>query len=290
MAGFPPGPTAAQPLVLASSYPPVPARLVDKIKSGKYVDMKEMLSDNISLLRSLEALHPAMHAGLNLAAPTKPRLRDVGDILTWAYCFMGYISIRTPDQATRDMLTYARLLIREARKHGGDGWKAYDTVFRENAAITPLTEWTKIEGSLHATTFVANRSGEGIFCRFCSESDHTAEDCAVGVLKQGLGKKTADTTPRVSVGRAEESRPGKWTGKGKFPMVQRSTPYSEPYKGTPGHICHSWNHSRCIFPNRCRLQHICASCFTRAGLQKEHPAKECPDAPLTGERPLGGQT
>ena len=116
---LPPGSVTAQPLVIASSYPPVPARLVDKIKSGKYVDIKEMLSDNISLLRSLEALHPAMYAGLNIATTSKPHLRDVGDILTRAYCFMGYVSICTPDQATRDMLTYAWLLVREARKHGG---------------------------------------------------------------------------------------------------------------------------------------------------------------------------
>ena len=94
-----PSSASAQPLVLASSYPPVPARLVEKIKSSKYIDLKEMLSDNISLLRSLEALHPAVHTGLNLATTPKPQLREVGDIMMWAY-----IAIRTPDQATRYIL------------------------------------------------------------------------------------------------------------------------------------------------------------------------------------------
>lgn len=58
--------TTTQPLILASSYPPVPEKLVDQIKAGRYVDMKDMLSNNISLLHSLEAFHPAMHTGLHV--------------------------------------------------------------------------------------------------------------------------------------------------------------------------------------------------------------------------------
>ena len=70
--------TSAQPLILASSYPPVPARLVDKIRAGGYVEMKELMPDNIALLQALEALHPAAH----LTNPTRPKMREVSDILT----------------------------------------------------------------------------------------------------------------------------------------------------------------------------------------------------------------
>ena len=194
---------------------------------------------------------------------------------------MGYIAIRTPDQATRDMLTYARLLIKEARKHSGEGWKAYDTVFQENAAIAPLTDWTKIESSLHATSFIANRSGDSVFC---SESDHTSDDCAVSIVKQGPAKKSPDAPHKVSPARAEENHSGKWPLKGKGPLSQHLIPYSAPYTGTPGHICHSWNYTKCIFPNRCRLEHICAISFTKGGLHREHPARECTATPQGGER------
>lgn len=173
-------------LILVSSYPPVPARLVEKIRAGGYVEMKELMPDNISLLQALEVVHPAMH----LTNPTKPKMRDVSDILTWVYCFLAYVAIRTPDKLTRDLLTYARILIREARKHGRDGWRAYDTVFRENAAASEAGEadWTKLESSLHVTTLVANRMSEGSFCHFCSEADHLSEDCALSAIKQAPNK------------------------------------------------------------------------------------------------------
>ena len=90
-----------------------------------------MMADNITLLHSLEAFHPAVQAGLQISSAHKPHMREVSDILTWTYCFLAYVAVHTPDQQTRDMLTYARLLIREARKHGGDGWRAYDAVFRQ---------------------------------------------------------------------------------------------------------------------------------------------------------------
>ena len=269
--------SATQPLILASSYPPVPAKLVEKIKAGKYVDMKEMMADNIALLHSLEAFHPAVQAGLQISSAHKPHMREVSDILTWTYCFLAYVAVHTPDQKTRDMLTYARLLIREARKHGGDGWKAYDAVFRENAAVAPTTDWTKLESSLHATTFVANRSSEGTACHYCSESDHVADDCAAAFLKQGHCKKPTETSLKPTPPRSEEGRGSRWLAKTKSPQTQRLTPYTAPYRNTPGNICHSWNYTRCVFPNRCRLQHICALCFVRGGWHKEHPARECPD-------------
>ena len=68
--------------------------------------------------------------------------------------------------------------------------EAYDAVFRENAAVTPATDWTKLESSLHATTFVANRSNDGTVCHYCSESDHVADNCAAAFLKQGNSNKT----------------------------------------------------------------------------------------------------
>ena len=235
--------------------------------------MKELMPDNISLLQALEAMHPAAH----MTSHTKPRMREVSDILTWVYCFLAYTAIRTPDKQTRDLLVYARILMREARKHGGDGWKAYDAVFRENAAASNEVDWTKLEGSLHATTLVANRTSDGMFCHFCSEADHFSEECALSSVKQTTSNKPSQKAGSMLM--QEESRGTKWQ-KGKSAL--RPIPYA--YKGTPGNICHSWNYGRCIFPNRCRLQHIRVFCFKRSGSQKEHPARECPESSLQGDR------
>ena len=52
----PPQPTPTAGLVLSSAAEPFPRRLVDKVKSGQSVEMRELLADNISLLHQLEAI------------------------------------------------------------------------------------------------------------------------------------------------------------------------------------------------------------------------------------------
>ena len=49
-------PTPTAGLVLSPAAEPFPRRLVDKVKSGQFVEMRELLADNISLLHQLEAI------------------------------------------------------------------------------------------------------------------------------------------------------------------------------------------------------------------------------------------
>ncbi len=49
-------PTRAS-LLLSPALSPIPANIVEKIKSGEYVDMKEMLGDNIALHQRMEEVH-----------------------------------------------------------------------------------------------------------------------------------------------------------------------------------------------------------------------------------------
>ena len=63
-----------QPFSLASSFSPIAAKLVQKIKSAVYVDMKELLPDNII---AMENVHVTQ-------APSqqKPKQREIRSILT----------------------------------------------------------------------------------------------------------------------------------------------------------------------------------------------------------------
>ena len=90
-----------------------PRRLVDKVRSGQFTEMKELLADNISLLGQLDAI-PGLSATHMLGA-TRPRLREVTSLPSWCHCFLGYVALRISDPITRDQLAYARLLIKEAQ-------------------------------------------------------------------------------------------------------------------------------------------------------------------------------
>ena len=100
--------SGASAVSLSPAAEPFPARLVAKIKSGDFVDMKEMLTDNISLLRQLDDMPSSIPA---LPGSLKPRLREVSTLPSWIYCFLAYVAILAPDQATRDRLAYTRLII-----------------------------------------------------------------------------------------------------------------------------------------------------------------------------------
>lgn len=86
-------------MVLSSALPPVAAKLVAKIKSGQFVE--ELLADNTSLCHQL--------------GPSKPRLREIDSPLTWVSCLLAYAAGLTTDEHTRSLLTYGRLVVREAQ-------------------------------------------------------------------------------------------------------------------------------------------------------------------------------
>lgn len=107
-------------LSLSPASEPFPAKLVERVRSGQFVEMRDLLTDNIALLQQLEVFRGQCPLQ-TLPGALKPRLRDVVSLPSWMYCFLAYVAIRSRDPATRDMLAYARLLIREAQRHGGSG-------------------------------------------------------------------------------------------------------------------------------------------------------------------------
>jgi len=104
--------------------------------------MWELLADNIALLQQLEAINTPIP--VQTLGPNRARFWDVSCLPTWIYFFLGYMAILTPDQRTHDQLAYARLVIREAQRHGGNGWLDYNRVFRQQAAADPSRRWNTL--------------------------------------------------------------------------------------------------------------------------------------------------
>ena len=59
----------AEPLIISPSLLSIPAKVVEQIKQGKFVNFKEFLSDNILLLQKLQEL--------GLAGSVAPALQPV---------------------------------------------------------------------------------------------------------------------------------------------------------------------------------------------------------------------
>ncbi len=156
------------------------------------------------------------------------------------------MAVRTSDIATRDQLSYARLILQEALRHGGTGWVDYDRLFRKQAAINPALPWNALQPTLNSSLILGQRSSSGTFCSLCRGSDHAVNQCALTPLQQ-------TQTPPITV-----------QGQRQRQAVRRPESLLR--------ICASWNKGTCTYPG-CTYQHTCAIC------QEAHKARDYPDVP-----------
>ena len=89
-------------LLLSPASKVIPKKLVDKIRAGRFVEMKELLQDNISLVAQLEELQGPSSLQLIGAYPTLTSARFL--LSHRGACFLGYAATMTSDLTTRDHL------------------------------------------------------------------------------------------------------------------------------------------------------------------------------------------
>ena len=170
---------------------------------------------------------------------SKPKVREVTTLPVCMSCFLTYLAIGTSDPITQERLAYAVLIIREAMRHGGQGWLEYDRLFRQQAALNSTLPWNVIHPGFQASTILGQRAvNSGMFCTFCQGSDHVTAQCALAQLQQPLF-------------RANQSLLGASTRPG-------------------GKICNSWNDGACTYPGTCSYRHVCSKYF-----RSSHQAKDC---------------
>ena len=234
---------------------PIPARLVQQIQAGSFTEMRDLLWDNVAIRSQLEDLHSAL--GLQLVSSlARPRVREVTSLPSWICCFLTFLAVQTSDPVTRDKATYAMLVVREAIRHGGQGWLDYDRLFCQQATLNPNLSWNRIHPELQVTTILSQPStSAGSFYTLCQECDHSSQQCTLGQLLQ----------------------PAMW--------ATHEDPSRGPQGCSLGRICTSWNNGACIYPRSCNYRHICLLCF-----QSSHRARDCRSAPGAATRGAAGSS
>lgn len=263
-ASVPPVPSV--PLVLSAALPPVPAKIVEKITQEQFVDFKDLLADNMALQKRLNEVGIHTH----FYSPTG-RLREVQDPLTWVSCFLAFMATRIEDKETRSLAAYGMIVIHLARKHGGRGWLAYDSLFRQQVSAGAKLDWAELYAHHSWLRQCLVRRGEpGCVCSLCMASDHVSSECALHTLETGRtfsGQPTVTPLPSLPAG---SYRPPL-----QLPPVKaayRFWPYQAAMvspAATP-EICRRFNRGLCHL-NPCRYDHTCIGCSTPG-----HPLIECP--------------
>jgi len=232
------------PFHLASSFAPIPAKLVSRIQSLEYVDLRELLPDNIALSEKLDALPARANQ-----VPNQEQ-REITKIVTWVSCFASYVAIiaQKHPERTRDMLAYMRLMVREGHKHGGTGWLKYDRIFRKNNP-GPSASWDVLDPSL--LTIVPNQGySPRLPGHHCQELDHRACECALAPLEQPSKAPTRSRSPGYP---RNGRRPAPYdtsriTNRHLFPSDTTVNASSlNPSGAQRPRICISWNKGQCAF-------------------------------------------
>ena len=134
---------------------PILVHIVSLVQAGRYVEMHDLLGDNVAMRGHLDDIRETMGSSV-LQVSSWAHVREVTTLPSRLCCFVSFLAVGTTDCVTWEGLAYATLLIRESLRHGGSGWLEYDRLFRQQAAIDPTLRWNLIHPGLQATTILLN--------------------------------------------------------------------------------------------------------------------------------------
>ena len=78
-------PVNAHGIILSSALQPIPARLTRRILSGEFVEMRDLLMDNMALHDQLESVQGPL-LGVTTTGALRARLREVPSLISWVFC------------------------------------------------------------------------------------------------------------------------------------------------------------------------------------------------------------
>ena len=128
-------------LYIGGGLPPIPDKLVRRIQDGRFINMADLLPDNLEATNSTDDDH---------SSNTKRKQQDVTQIMDWIQCFSTYIAVLSrakPDRVV-DLIAYLNLIINSQRRFQDFDWASYDRQFRQKASANPTLQWGTMEGTL----------------------------------------------------------------------------------------------------------------------------------------------
>ena len=141
-------PILQQPFVVGPGVSLIPAKTVNQIVAGKYVDLSDLRSVNIVQHEPESQVY--LDGRLVVQPSPKRQRRKIEDIASWCEAFAIFTLIVTSSFPHRwkDLTSYKLLILRTYRHFSGRVWLAYDQAFRQHVAATGLTDWSSMNCSI----------------------------------------------------------------------------------------------------------------------------------------------
>ena len=141
---------------VAEGLPPLPAKIVEIIEKGEFIDFVELLPKHPILEdQSVTELSENIVVISHSRQLTKKKV--IKDIETWmeAFCTFAAVRAKKYQLTIPDLLAYGATIVKGARDYGGQQWLAYDYRFRQLAAARQLESgWGHKDMALWNDTFL----------------------------------------------------------------------------------------------------------------------------------------
>jgi len=138
---------------LGPGLPALPLRLVEKIKSNKYVNFAE-------LPPAKGKNRPPPQAGegqivVLQAIDLAPTRRTIPDLAMWLQCFGGYVVGIAELQPERvpELMAYLATIAKCSTKYWWPSWVVYDASFRQEVARATGPSWARVDPSIYSMYF-----------------------------------------------------------------------------------------------------------------------------------------
>ena len=171
---------------LGAALPPVPHKLVERIESGAFIDMGELLPGNLTLIDEEQK--------------QKSKHFRVSNITEWLQGFAVYVEVISNNQPARvpDLMGYQLLILEAYHEFRNDCWLGSDRRFRQWAASHPRTRWAAIEPTLWSLAFQGQARSSR--CKHCFSLSHSSVECDLSLEPHpgwSLVRQKQDPPPRV---------------------------------------------------------------------------------------------
>lgn len=157
--------------------PALTKKLLDRIRLGQYVYFVDLPPD-----KGCTWQVPAIEDGqitVIRAEYVNGTRKMILDLATWVQCFalcMAMITEADPS-CIKSLLVYMTTIAKASMKYKWMSWVVYDQNYRQEAADSGITDWSKVDPSTYTQCFANAAISSENWCRFCQSINHTSEVC-----------------------------------------------------------------------------------------------------------------
>ena len=132
-------PSKPPSVVVAEGIPPIPTKLLDKIRKWEFVDLVLLLDESSHHKDEVPFSHDGRIILIQSVEQAQKRRKQIVDIHAWTEAFAVYMAAlashnaTTPDKVV-GLIGHLHLITRLSKDLGGLRWLRYDTDYREWAA------------------------------------------------------------------------------------------------------------------------------------------------------------